>query len=54
MEQQEIELSIGDTFQVGDYFVTVIDIEGDEISVKIETELGEEINIDELHVSLPQ
>ncbi|WP_145214815.1 hypothetical protein [Gimesia alba] len=33
----EIELSIGDTIQVGDQFLTVVDIEGDEILFQLDT-----------------
>ena len=32
----EIELSVGDVLQVGDCLVTVVDIEGPEVSFRIE------------------
>ncbi|WP_145107042.1 hypothetical protein [Gimesia panareensis] len=34
----DVELSIGDTIQVGDQFLTVVDIEGDEILFQLDTE----------------
>ncbi|WP_145039479.1 hypothetical protein [Gimesia chilikensis] len=34
----ELELSIGDTIQVGDQFLTVVDIEGDEILFQLDTD----------------
>lgn len=34
----EMELSIGDTIQVGTQFLTVIDIEGDEILFQLDSE----------------
>jgi L-ascorbate metabolism protein UlaG (beta-lactamase superfamily) len=34
----ELELSIGDTIQVGDQFLTVVDIEGDEILFQLDNE----------------
>lgn len=33
----EIELSLGDTIQVGDQFLTVVDIEGDEILFQLDS-----------------
>ena len=33
----EIELSIGDTIQVGDQFLTVVDIEGEEILFQLDS-----------------
>ncbi|WP_298868947.1 hypothetical protein [uncultured Gimesia sp.] len=34
----EMELSIGDTIQVDDQFLTVVDIDGDEILLRIDSE----------------
>ena len=34
----EMELSIGDTIQVDDQFLTVVDIEGDEILLRLDSE----------------
>lgn len=33
----ELELSIGDTIQVGDQFLTVVDIEGEEILFQLDS-----------------
>lgn len=33
----EMELSIGDTIQVGDQFLTVVDIDGDEILFQLDS-----------------
>ncbi len=38
----EMELSLGDTIQVGNQFLTVIDIEGDEILFQLDSELPPE------------
>lgn len=38
--EREIEVGVGDTLQVGDYFVTILDVEGDEIRIRIESEDG--------------
>ena len=40
----EMELSIGDTIQVGNQFLTVIDIEGDEILFQLDSEDPQESN----------
>ncbi len=34
----EMELSIGDTIQVDDQFLTIVDIEGDEILLRLDPE----------------
>ena len=34
----KLELSIGDTIQVGDQFLTIVDIEGDEILFQLDTD----------------
>ena len=34
----EVELSIGDTIQIGDQFLTVIDIEGNEILFQLDSD----------------
>lgn len=36
MDQHEVELAIGDTFQVGHHTFTVIDIDGDDVSFRVE------------------
>ncbi len=38
VQEQEIELSIGDSLQIGQHTVTVIDIEGGEVSFRIDRE----------------
>lgn len=47
MQEQEIEMQVGETVQVGDYLVTVIDIDGDEVSVRIDAVL----ELAEVHVT---
>ncbi|WP_145308585.1 hypothetical protein [Gimesia fumaroli] len=45
----EIELSPGDTIQIGDQFLTVVDIEGDEILFQLDSgDLAERISIQDL------
>ncbi len=39
----EMELFIGDTIQVGDQFLTVVDIEGDEILFRLDAEDPQEL-----------
>jgi len=39
VEEHEMVLSVGDTLFIGDQIVTVIDIDGDEISFRIEQTL---------------
>jgi len=36
VQEQEIELSIGDSLQVGQQIITIVDIEGDVVSLRIE------------------
>jgi len=36
VERPEIELSVGDTLQIGDCVVTVVDIDGDEVSFRVD------------------
>lgn len=36
MEEHDFELSVGDSVQVEGYTVTVIDIDGDEVSFKVD------------------
>ena len=36
MIERELELSVGDTIQVGDHVVTVIDIDGPEVRFRVE------------------
>ena len=41
MDEFLIDLSVGETIQIGEYVVTVIDAEDGEISVEIESDEGE-------------
>ncbi|MEW4527445.1 MAG: hypothetical protein ACF8PG_12870 [Maioricimonas sp. JB045] len=36
MSEREIEVTIGETIQVGDLLVTVVDVEGEEIRFHVE------------------
>jgi sRNA-binding carbon storage regulator CsrA len=46
VQEYEFELQVGDTLQVGDYTVTVVDIDGDEVSVRIDpAEFLDEVTI---------
>ena len=38
VQRLEWDLSIGDTIQIGDQFLTVVDIEGDEILFQLDSE----------------
>lgn len=52
MQEHEFELQVGDTLQVGDYTVMVVDIDGDEVSVRIDpAEFLDEVTIEEGVVS---
>lgn len=37
MQEYELELAVGDAVQIGDCIVTVVDIEGTDISFRIDT-----------------
>jgi hypothetical protein len=43
VHEQEIELSIGEVVQIGDYVVTVVDIDGPEVSVRIDPVESDEL-----------
>jgi hypothetical protein len=47
MAERELELSVGETLQIGDYLVTIIDIDGDEVSFRVDN-----LEPDDLVVSL--
>ena len=36
VNESEVELSLGETVQIGDYSVTIIDIEGDQIQFRVD------------------
>lgn len=40
MQEHLIELSVGDTIQVGEYRVTVLQINGDELSIEVDGDGG--------------
>ena len=46
MQIQELNLTIGDVIQVGDVTVTVIDIDGDEVTFRVD---GDESHDDALY-----
>ncbi len=46
MDKHEIEVIVGETLQLGDYFVTILDVEGDEIRIRIDSEDGEPFTFD--------
>jgi hypothetical protein len=37
MAERELELSVGDTVQIGDTLVTVVDIDGDEVTFRVDS-----------------
>ncbi|MEZ6056674.1 MAG: hypothetical protein R3C01_08215 [Planctomycetaceae bacterium] len=41
MHDHEIELSVGETFCLGDYVVTVMEIDGNEVHLKVVEREGE-------------
>lgn len=46
MQEHEFELQVGDTLRLGDYTVTIVDIDRDEVSVRIDpAEFLDEISI---------
>jgi hypothetical protein len=36
VQEHEFELTVGETVQIGDYFVTVVDTESDDVSVRVD------------------
>lgn len=36
MHEQEVELAVGDVVRIGDHLLTVIDIDGDDVSFRID------------------
>jgi hypothetical protein len=55
VQEQEIELSIGDSIQIGQHTVTVIDIEGTEVCFRIEhEEEQEEISVGGMNEFIPR
>lgn len=54
MNEQEMELSVGDIVQIGDYVVTVIEIEGEDVSFRIDEILNGENPIHESRTPRPR
>lgn len=56
MYERQVELSVGQTLQIGDVLMTIVDIEGDEIHVKLDegNESWEGAERRELVLSLPR
>ena len=45
MSLHEVELTVGDVLQIGEYTVTVVDLENDEVTFRIqEDSVGDESN----------
>ena len=36
MQEHELELTVGETVQIGEYFVTLVDTESEDVSVRID------------------
>lgn len=57
MYERQVELTVGQTLQVGGVMLTIVDIEGDEIHVRIDND-GDEAQVAnrqrELVLSLPR
>jgi len=43
MSLHELELTVGDVIQIGDYTVTVIDLENGEVTFRIQEPVSEEV-----------
>ncbi len=41
MYERQVELSVGQTLQIGDTLMTIVEIEGDEISVRLDRDDNE-------------
>ncbi len=55
MQEHEIELSVGDVLRVGDRILTVVDIEGLDVSLHVEDLFGQEVSpIDASRVTRPR
>ena len=57
MYERQVELTVGQTLQVGDVMLTIVDIEGDEIHVRVDND-GDQTLVGrgqrELVLSLPR
>lgn len=56
MYERQVELSVGQTLQIGDVLMTIVDIEGDEIHVRLDdgTEEWADDERRELVLALPR
>jgi hypothetical protein len=45
VQEHELELSVGDVVRIGSYTVTVIDVDGPEVSFRIDSLESDEIEI---------
>ena len=54
MQEQIFELSVGDVLHIGDTVLTVIDIDGPEVSFRMDEEGGHEIAAMETADALPR
>lgn len=53
MFDTELELTVGDTFQVGEYVVTVIDTDGEEISFRVDEAAEFDAEVEQELTELP-
>ena len=47
MQEREIELAVGDAVRIGQYTVTVIDIDGPEVSFRVDSLESDEFAIED-------
>ncbi len=50
MDEREIELVVGESFEIGGIVVTLLEIEGDEIHLRFDADDGLPISDEEVHV----
>ena len=49
MDEREVELTVGESFEIGGIVVTLLEIEGDEIHLRFDADDGLPISDDEVH-----
>ena len=49
VQEHLIELSVGETFQVGSYLVTLLDVDGDEYCIQVDDSGSDESNDEVVH-----
>ena len=49
MDECEVELAVGESFEIGGIVVTLLEIEGDEIHLRFDAEDGLPLTDDEVH-----